>query len=294
MTNVKPSRFEPKMILCPLDLSAASGMVLQWSRLFAETYKAKLELLHADWLEYPPYFFPSQEAALEARTQQHRAALERELARLARGTLGADILPEIVVLEGHPVETILGRATFRKPDLIVMGSHGRSGITRLRLGSVSENVVRTTMTPTLVVRALSNGQSPPRISRILCPINFTDAARGCLELSAEVAGAFKAQLLVMHAVEEGSANLKAKREQLCQWISPEVRSHCDLVEVVGEGNAAEQILLTARKHAVDLIVLGAHHRSFLEFAILGSTTERVMRHADSAVLVVPGGSEAAA
>jgi nucleotide-binding universal stress UspA family protein len=73
-----------------------------------------------------------------------------------------------------------------------------------------------------------------------------------------------------------------------------VRSHCDLVEVVGEGNAAEQILLTARKHAVDLIVLGAHHRSFLEFAILGSTTERVMRHADSAVLVVSGGSEAAA
>lgn len=294
MMTAKPFRFAPKMILCPLDLSAASRTVLGWARLFAETYQANLELLHAEWSEYPPYFLPSQQEELEARTEQGRAALGHDLAKLARETLGPNLSPEIVVLEGHPVETILDRATSRKPDLIVMGSHGRSGITRLRLGSVAENVVRTTLTPTLVVRGGSNGQTPPRISRILCPISFTDAARGCLELSAEVAGTFGAQLLVMHSVEEGSANLIAGREQLCQWVPADVRSHCDLVEVLREGNAAEQILLAAREHAVDLIALGAHHRPFLEFTILGTTTERVMRHADSAVLVVPEGSEAAA
>lgn len=294
MITAKPLHFAPKKILCPLDLSAASQTVLGWARMFAETYQAKLELLHADWSEYPPYFLPSQEAELEARTQQHRAALGQDLARVARETLGPNLSPEIVVLEGHPVETILSRATSRKSDLIVMGSHGRSGIARLRLGSVAENVVRTTSTPTLVVRARSNGQTPPRLSRILCPITFTDGARGCLELSSEVARAFGAQLLVMHAVEDSSANLKARHKQLCQWMPSEVRSQCDLVEVVREGNAAEQILLAAREHTVDLIALGAHHRSFLEFTIPGTTTERVMRHADSAVLVVPGGSEAVA
>lgn len=293
MTAKLPS-FAPKMILCPLDFSAASGTILRWARLFAETYKSKLELLHAERSEYPPYFLPSQEEELTAKTQQRLATRGQELAKIARETLGPDLPAEIVILEGHPVETILERAISRKPGLIVMGSHGRSGFTRLRLGSVAENVVRTTMTPTLVVRARANAPTVPRISRILCPISFTDAARGCLELSAELAGAFGAQLLVMHAIEDVGANLKARREQLCQWVPSGVRSHCDLVEVVRQGNAAEQILLFAREHAVDLIMLGAQHRPFFEFTILGTTTERVMRHADSAVLVVPRRSEPAA
>ena len=65
--NTKPLIFAPKMILCPVDLSAASRTVLSWARLFAEAYQAKLKLLHAEWPDYPPYFFLSQEAELEAK-----------------------------------------------------------------------------------------------------------------------------------------------------------------------------------------------------------------------------------
>ena len=289
----RPAAFAPKTILCPLDLSAASRTVLAWAGMFADTYHAKLELLHAAWSEYPPYFLPSQVPELEATVQQQRAALADNLAKLARETLSPNLYREIVVLEGHPVEKILDRATSRKPGLIVMGSHGRSGITRLRLGSVAENVVRASLTPTLVVRARANEQMPPRISRILCPINFTGSARASLEVSSEVARAFGAQLLVMHAIEDSSIALNARQEQLCQWVPSDVRSHCDLVEVVRQGNAAEQILLAAREHAVDLITLGAQHRRLFEFTILGSTTERVVRHADSAVLVVSAPGEGA-
>lgn len=279
--------FVPKMILCPLDLSAASRTVLNWAGMFAEVYHAKLELLHAAWFEYPPYFLPSQVAELEGTVQQQRAVLADRLAKLVREALGSKLDPEIAVLEGHPIEKILEHAASRKLDLIVMGSHGRSGITRLRLGSVAENVVRASLTPTLVVRAREAEQMTPKISRILCPINFTDAARGCLRVSAEIAHSFGAQLVIMHAVEDENANLKSTGEQLCQWVPSEVRSRCDLVEVVRHGNAAEQVLLAAREHAVDLITLGALHQRLFEFTMLGSTTERVVRHADSAVLVVP-------
>ena len=61
----------------------------------------------------------------------------------------------------------------------------------------------------------------------------------------------------------------------------------DLVEVVRHGNAAEQILLTAQDRAVDLIILDAGCHPFLDFTILSTTAEREIRHADSAVLVVP-------
>jgi nucleotide-binding universal stress UspA family protein len=95
------------------------------------------------------------------------------------------------------------------------------------------------------------------------------------------------------SVEEGTFDLGAKHQELCQWVLEEVREHCDLVEVVHHGNAAEQILLTARDRGADLIILEAGHRPFLDFTILGTTAERVIRHADSAVLMVPWKNEAA-
>ncbi len=286
MTTDKPLRFAPKMILCPLDLSAASRTVLGWARLFGETYHAKLELLHAEWTEYPPYFFPSQAADLEARAEAHRTSLSQELAKIAKEALGPNLSPEIAVLEGPAVEVILNRVGSVKPDLIVMGSHGRSGISRLRLGSVAGNVVRETLTPTLVAKAHADGR-PAKSSRILCPVNLIDGTHRCLELSAEIARDFGAQLVVLHAVEEGIFDLSATHQELCQWVPAEVRTHCDLVEVVRHGNTAEQILLTARDRAADMIILEGGRHPFMDFTILGTTAERVIRHADSAVLIVP-------
>ena len=87
-------------------------------------------------------------------------------------------------------------------------------------------------------------------------------------------------------IEEGTLDLDAKHRELCQWIPAEIRDHCDLVEVVRHGNEAEQILLAAREKAVDLIVMEAGRRPILDVSILGTTAERVVRHADPAVLLI--------
>jgi nucleotide-binding universal stress UspA family protein len=280
--------FEPQRILTPVDLSSASPVVLRWARLFAETYQARVEVMHADQLEYPPYFLPAQVQELNAEARRHRSVLDKILAEVARDNLGPNVQSEITILESHPVEAILKHAEEHHPDLIVMGSHGRSGIPRMRLGSVAENVMRQAAVPTLVVRAFADKPAPQKISRVLCPVNFTEHGFRCLELSAEVAAAFGAELVVMHSVEQRYADLEQTREELCQWVPEAVRLNCYVTEAVRQGNPAEQILLAARERGVDLIVLGAQHRPFLEFTTLGTTTERVMRHADSAVLVLPG------
>jgi universal stress protein A len=125
------------------------------------------------------------------------------------------------------------------------------------------------------------------LHRVLCPVNLTDTARECAELASGVAAALGAELRVLQAVEGKAPHSDTTREHLCQWVPEDVRSRCRVSEIVVKGDAAEQIILSARREKIDLIVLGAERRSFLEFSTLGRTTERVLRHGPSSILLVP-------
>ncbi len=284
------SRFQPKSILCPVDLSAASPGVLRWAGLLAATYSAKLHILHAEWVDYPRYFLPSQEGELAASAARTRSAIRGDLEKVLDENVPAQTPREITVLEGHPVEKILEYARQQKPDLIVMGSHGRSGLARLRLGSVAENVVQQTSLPTLVVRAPKDKPAPAKIANILCPVTLDEDANHSLTIAADLAARTGAHLIVMHVEEEGASS-GAIAKPLCDLVPADVRGRCEVIEVMRQGNAAEQILLAAREHHADLITLAARHRRFLDFTVIGSTTEKVMRHADAAVLVLPTAGE---
>jgi nucleotide-binding universal stress UspA family protein len=281
------SEFAPKQILCPVDLSASSDKVLIWARFLAVAFGARVKILHADWSESPRYFTEDQVASLayqEAARHQH---LHRSLQELAQKTLGADVAFSISVLEGHAVEVITQWLQHNPPDLVVMGSHGHGKVARLLLGSVTENVVREADCPTLIVKSAEEATTPPQVRRVLCPVNLTSSARECTDLSSALPSALGADLDIIHAVEGGESRDNQAQQQLCQWIPQNARARCRLSEVVVHGDAAEQIVLFARKNSVDLIVLGAERRSFLEFTTLGRTTERVLRHAPCSVLLLP-------
>lgn len=281
-------KFAPTQILCPLDMSSASTAVLSWARLMAETFGASVEILDADWSEPPRYFTEDQLSALDSEAERQRQLLKRDLMDLGRKVLGPRIPFTVSVVEGHAVDVILGRLRKSPPDLVVMGSHGRSGVARLLLGSVAENVVREAHCSTLIVRGPEISREQCQLRRVLCPVDLTKAARECAEIASEVASALGAELSVLQAVEDG-VHEGGTRRQVCRWVRENVRTHCRVSEVVLKGDAAEQIILFARREKVDLIVLGAEHRSFLEFSTLGRTTERVLRHGPSSVLLVPHG-----
>ena len=282
------SKFAPSKLLCPLDLGAESRTVLGWVRLFGEAFAASVELLHAAWPEYPPYFLPSQETDLQAKAAEHRAALAETLRKLAQDALSPAVPFRTEIEEGYPEDVILGRAAATQPDLIVMGSHGRRGFSRLRLGSVAESIVRSASVPTLIVKARPEA-GEAKIARILCPVNLPGVARRALNVAAGLAGAFHAKLFVLNVVEGERLELSFRQQELCDWIPAEVRNQCTLSEAVRHGNPAEQILLAAREDAADMIVMDTRHRPFLDLSILDTVTERVMRHAESAVLAVPDG-----
>jgi nucleotide-binding universal stress UspA family protein len=282
------SEFAPQHILCPVDLSPASNVVLSWARLLAQVFHSKVEVIHADWSEPPRYFTSRQLGSLEAEAVGGRQMLEDELRALSQRILGPRVDFSVSVIEGHAVEVILKRLAQKPTDLVIMGSHGRSGVSRILLGSVAENVAREAHLPTLIVRG---GEIPPSVDhleRILCPVNLSEAAQEYVKTASQLAMALGAELNVLQALEQDdTGDAEISRQHLCEWVPDSVRRHCNLSEVVLKGEAAAQIILYARREGADLIVLGNEQKSFLEFRVLGRTAERVLRHGPTSVLLLP-------
>ena len=136
-------------ILFAGDLSAQSACAFQFALGLARDYRARLKVVH---VATPPLLVTQQELqrALES-TDGYRAELEA----LVRQTYAVDSSPsvEYLVLEGDPAVELLQAASDLQCTLIVMGTHGRSGLSRVMLGSVAERLIRKAECPVLTVKS---------------------------------------------------------------------------------------------------------------------------------------------
>jgi len=279
--------FDPKRVLSPVDLSPASVPVLRWAGYFGVAFNSAIEVFHADHLEAPVYFTSGQLAALNEQAIAHRSSLETMVQELAGQTLGQRVSWKVKITEGPAIGELEKRLETEQPDLVIMGAHGRSGVKRVLLGSVAENIIRVAQCPVLIVPTSGEKQRSPRIGAVLSPVNFTESSRASLALSASVARAFNAELRVLHAVEDTRESEQMVRERLCSWIPADTRTSCAVSETVSKGDAAEQILRFVAQTQPDIIVMAAEHRPLLEWTTIGTTTIRVMRHSEIPVLIVP-------
>jgi nucleotide-binding universal stress UspA family protein len=170
--------------------------------------------------------------------------------------------------------------------LIVLGSHGHDGMARSLLGSVAENVVRESAFPTLVVKGTDLAPGQGTLKSLLCPVDLTNLATQCLEASLDLACAFGATIDVLRVLPENTANAAGELDMLREWVGEVARARAPVSETVRTGETAEQIIIFARQHAADLVVVGAERRKFLEFTVMGRTTERVVRHGPCSVLLL--------
>jgi len=282
--------FQPKFILSPTDFSEPATLALQYGKHLSDCFDARLVVLYADPFSPPPYFTSGQLEDLAKTIQHFKGTADAYLTRYVSEHIGSSSQVEMVVAENQPVPAILLAAEEKKVDMIVMGTHGRSGINRLMLGSVTEKVLHETDRPVLTVREKKGAADFPRVSieQVLCPINYTEVALKALEHAVEMSKCFKAELLVLHVIEPHSTVIKGEDEleRLCAWIPDDIRSRCSLKEIVRQGNAAEQIIEVVSSARCDMIVLGGQHKHFHDTTVLGTTTLRVTRHAPCPVLTV--------
>ena len=192
-------------------------------------------------------------------------------------------------------------------DLLVIGSHGRSGFERLLLGSVTEKLLRKASCPTMVVPRLAPDPAPDEpveFRRILCPLDLSDASLRALDYATSLARESAAELLLLHVIEvppevhqfllsavAGVESVRAAVEADClqrlrELVPREARHGWTVETSVREGTAYREILRVASENKTDLIVMGVQGRGAIDLMMFGSNTVRVSRAATCPVLIV--------
>jgi nucleotide-binding universal stress UspA family protein len=188
-----------------------------------------------------------------------------------------------------------------------MGTHGRSGLQHLLLGSVAERIVRNAWRPVLLIppAAVQDG-SPLDVpfTRIVCAVDFAGESKQAFRLALELAEEADAHLTLVHAIEVPpelreslnggeidvpavrAAADAATRQQLRDMVPAEARTYCKLHTDVRHGQASRAILQAAREHSATLIVMGVHGGNVFDRLVFGSNTHAVIRGARSPVLAV--------
>ena len=286
--NIDMGPFNPQQILAPTDLDEAALPALGYARFLAERMSAKLTILYAEPIAYPYTAVEPPPGYMQPAVQDE--ALLRQSVSDHVSTALEGMAHEVIVRTGQPVQTILEVAGELPAGLIVMATHARRGWRRAILGSVTEGVIHGSGCPVMTLRSRSGTAGARQsVTKILCPINFTQVARDSLLVAAGMAESFGAELLVAYVVEQEGEAPERWEEEVAGWVPAEVRGSSSYRQLVLRGGAAERVLDAADDFAADLLVVGAQQRAFRDSTVIGSTTERLIRFANSPVLVCPRG-----
>lgn len=292
-------------VLCPVDFSEPSLQALALAASVAHWSGARLSVLHVvpsfDPALVPPLRYGEPEQVI------FPVAREAVLEALQRAADGAEApsTTEVAAAEGDVVPTILDEAAARRADLVVVGTHGRSGLDRALLGSVAEQLMHRAACPVLTVPPAADRPARRRPARVLCPVDESPASLQAVGVAREILHGTAGRLTLLHVVDwpaggepatHGSFAVPEYRQHLLDDAHERMRAIAQepgaprvSTEVVVEaGEPVAAILAWARAHAPDLIVMGAQGRGGLRLALFGSTAEGVVRAAACPVLSVRG------
>ena len=302
-----------RRILCPIDFSDLSRHAFDRALAIARSHDASVTALHVVPIALAtpmlPYIDPASLGPFEMSPGERTHVLEnlRHFLELD-DSAGSMFTLETTGAYDVPRE-ILEQANRLGADLIVMGTHGRSGVERLMLGSVTEKILRKAKPPVLTVPAAAPAdvrtvRAP--FARILCALDFSVCAMTAFRYARALAEESDATLAVLHAIELAppaydaligppidlpgyrQACESAVRERLHNVIPAAARSSLDVEEIVVIGKPHHEILRVADEWLADLVVLGMHGRNVVDGFLFGSAVEPVVRRAHCPVLTVRG------
>lgn len=263
----------------------------------SERTGADLHLLHADVLH--------ADTVAIARAEAEAATVDAVRRRLCLGPDGEELEAHGQVIAAAVRDVAAGPAIVRYAEehdieLIVMGTHGRRGIRRLLLGSVTEEVLRTAPCEILAVR---QGSPPVGARPIMAAVDFSESSRKALVRARELAHLYQTRLLVLHVAAvvpypsffEADASSRHElppevaeraRRNLAEFVESTGGPEIDTTETrVLVGEPFRRIIDVAQEQDAGILVMGRRGLTGLASILVGSTTERVLRLARCAVLV---------
>jgi nucleotide-binding universal stress UspA family protein len=282
-------------ILCPVDFFPASDAAANYAAGLAANYDARVHLLHV----VTPLLPTAYEYAID--TSAIMDSLEKsaadELNKLAVRAKIAGVPADTEVRVGDVYEEIKSCIEIEKPELLVMGTHGRRGVERWFMGSTTEKLLRHSPVPLLTISGSGERfATSPRFRRILVTTDFSEGTADALAYAFSVAQENDSRITLLHVVHDVAADVSGKyrdslikgvEKQLQDLVPAEAKNWCDVVTSVETGVPYRIILRTLEDEKVDLLVMNIHGKGMLDRALLGSTAERVVRAASCPVMLIP-------
>ena len=295
-----------KKILVPLDGSELAEQALENAFYLAERADAELLLVSASHTEMVVATATPSGAAVDVFEQPHaqsQSALSTYLHQVRKDTVPAGITAKIKVVEGEAAGVIVDTAIEENIDLIIMSSHGRSGVSRWVMGSVTERVLRQAPCPVLVIR------EPTDLKKMLITLDGSPISEYAVNPGVELAqlvGAHVTLLSVETAQDLDPAYVDMLDEiepglgdvtvgdyyhrtenyliKTAKWVQPIIEQEVDVAPKIGP--VTPVILNHIESNDIDIAVITTHGRTGLKRWLYGSVTEKILRSATCALLVI--------
>lgn len=284
-------------ILVPTDGSEVAASAARAGVALAARFDAELHVIHVAEEEPLPVGFG--DAIAELARQGEEAA--ESVAGWATEEC-VDVTTAVIDDAKSVPLAILSYSEEHEVDLVVMGTHGRSGLDRLLLGSVTELTLRKSTVPVLTVHGKT--AFDPSFDSILVPFDGSDGAEGALDHALCLSQATGATLHTLNVVDHAALTggdgstvvLDSLRESgeraLDTVVERATDAGVDVAEpTVSVGAPFREILAYVDEHEIDCVVMGTRGRSGIDRVLLGSVTDRVIRTSDVPVIATRAGDE---
>ncbi|UCF06485.1 MAG: universal stress protein [bacterium] len=299
-----------KKVLFPTDFSELANHALPYAIKFAKIFNAELIMLHAVTLyehdpNDPEHHFPS----LQSYCSEVRGAADNGFMVCIEQIGDAGVKVVKVIVQGiSPHAAILDYLNDENDiGMIVMSTHGRSGLSHVLLGSVTENVIRYAHCPVLVVKQPEHEFIDPEtgevhLKKILFPLDFSKDSLKPIDLLREIAGMHDSEIIVFHAVDveippiyyttgiesilQLDPDLNERVARKMEAMVGEKLEGLNLRYEVTEGRAVDRIRELASGENIDLIIMGTAGSHGIGDFLFGSTAARVIQKTVCPVLAV--------
>jgi len=287
-----------RRIMVATDFSLESRAAVRAGTRLAAAGRGRMWIAHVvPAMVDAPGGLPRVYREMESLVHAHAA---RNLASAVRAAGRAGVDARALELHGAAHEAIRRAAATERADLVVVGTHGRTGLPRLLIGSVTAKILTTSPCPVL---AVSRGTISGRVRRVVFGTDFSDASNRAWKTALSLARSQRARLRVVHAIaplvlgagaawayaDTEPAILPGTRVRMRKLIAEARRSGVRAEAVVVVGAAHDALARAARREKDAWIVVGTHGRTGMRGAVLGSVAARTVATAPCPVLTVRPG-----
>src|SRR5215208_318458 len=284
-----------RSIVVPVDGSELAEGAIPYAIALAKQTQSTVRFVLVHPEQYPPLLIEPARVYLSELTERYRARLGASLSS--------------IVLTGPVAPRLVQHVRDIGADVVVMTTHGRSGLERVWLGSVTDEVIRTIDVPVVVLRPKADGTFPAfEMREILVPLDGSPLAETAVGPAAVLAKLWDAEMSLVQMVypvlfssdpvlpfagghdEELTSRQRETAADYVRDLSGSLRAHgirSSGMAVVGPRPVAQSLIDLANPARVSLVVMATHGRGGLRRLVLGSVTDKVVRGAKVPILVVP-------